>query len=240
MHEQNSFLTLTYDQLHVPADYGLRKEAFPLFMKRLRKAVSPQRVRYFHCGEYGEETRRPHYHAVLFGLDFSFDRVPWTERNGHTLYRSESLEDIWKLGQVLIGEVTFESAAYVARYVVKKVTGSGADAAYERVDGDTGECYQVEPEFATMSRSPGIGMTWIQKYLADVYPWDEVISNGHPSKPPRAYDRYLESVDPVLSKKVRKARTKERRYEDETQKRLRVREMCTQAGLSLKGDRSCV
>ena len=93
-------------------------------MKKLRKALGKngKRIRFFHCGEYGESTSRPHYHAIIFGYDFP-DKKKWrTTDRGDILYRSPLLETLWDKGSSEIGSVTFESAAYVARYSLKKIT----------------------------------------------------------------------------------------------------------------------
>ena len=95
------------------------------FMKRLRKKYGSQ-VRFFHCGEYGDLNKRPHYHAILFGVDFAHDRKLWSQKDGMKLFTSESLEKLWPYGFCTIGQVTFESCAYVARYIMKKQTGEKA------------------------------------------------------------------------------------------------------------------
>lgn len=232
LHRENCFITLTYNDEHLPFDGGLDKRAFPLFMKRLRK--SGARVRYFHCGEYGEQSYRPHYHACLFGHEFG-DRYQWTERGGLPVWRSESLESLWPFGHSEIGSLTFESAAYVARYVTKKVTGARADEHYERVNPLTGELFRVEAEYATMSRRPGIGRGWIDKFYGDVYPSDEVVTNGREAKPPRYYDLYARERDPELFEKVHRERRLARSREDETPERLSVREVCVRSKLKARG-----
>jgi hypothetical protein len=119
-HEDNAFITLTYAPEHLPHDVSLNISHFQKFMKRLRKAISPKLVRFFHCGEYGELNQRPHYHACLFGYDFP-DKVLYTIRDECRLYRSPMLEKLWPMGFATVGDVTFESAAYVARYITKKL-----------------------------------------------------------------------------------------------------------------------
>lgn len=193
LHEQNCFITLTIDDEHMPKDFSLNVELGQKFYKRLRKKCGP--FRYLHAGEYGETTGRPHYHACLFGLDFP-DKKLWSMKRGHALYTSEILDSCWQQGQALIGSLTFESAAYVARYVVKKVTGERADAYYSG----------KKPEFNVMSRRPGIGAKWLEKWKRDVYPSDEVISRGVAMRPPRAYDRRLELTDPDLFLQMKRTR----------------------------------
>lgn len=161
-------------------------------MKRLRKSLDGKKVRFYMAGEYGEETWRPHYHALLFGYRPD-DMKYWRKAtaNKGNLYESPSLEKIWGLGRVLIGDVTYESANYVARYCLKKVTGVMADEHYSRVDSETGEVYQLPPEFNQMSRKPGIGAAFIEKYSNDVYQTDSVILNGREKKVPKYYDKWF-------------------------------------------------
>lgn len=145
MWADNSFVTLTYDDAHLPKDKSLHVEDFQGFMKRLRQDVwrkSHRRdVRFFHCGEYGEKYSRPHFHACLFNLAFH-DRKPWkASKAGEMMYRSPTLESLWPNGYSAVSDVTFESAAYVARYVLDKVTGPAAETHYERADTKTGEVF---------------------------------------------------------------------------------------------------
>ena len=95
------------------------KRDYVLFMKRLRKKFG-EGIRFFHCGEYGEENGRPHHHAIIFNHDFA-DKKVWKTNNGVVLYRSKMLEELWPYGFATVGCVSFESAAYVARYITKKV-----------------------------------------------------------------------------------------------------------------------
>lgn len=231
MHENNSFVTLTYDQDNLPNHASLNPKHFQLFIKNLRKRVAPKKVRYFQCGEYGEQLQRPHHHACLFGHDFS-DKYLWTERNGNQCFRSKTLEELWPYGQSEIGDVTWSSAAYTARYIMKKITGSAAREHYETIDPDTGEIIQFKlPEYVTMSRRPGIGKSWFQKYWTDVYPSDQVIVDGKPHKPPKYYDGLMEEIDPALIEHVRALREQfaDDHQEDNTPKRLREREFVKQA-----------
>jgi len=201
MHEENCFITLTYSEDQLPQDRSLHKQHFQKFMKRLRKAIAPKKVRYYMCGEYGDNTKRPHYHACLFGYD-PRDKELYRTTDGINLYSSAGLEQIWGKGFVTIGSVTFESAAYVARYVTKKITGRKADALdeiglkhYEWLCPITGEVTELQPEYTAMSLKPGIGKTWLDKYDSDVYNHDHVIVNGKKCRPPRYYDKVLESYD---------------------------------------------
>lgn len=210
MHEENCFLTLTYDEEHVPEGGSLRKSDYQDFMKRLRRAIEPRKVRYFHVGEYGSRTQRPHYHALLFGWGPP-DREKFTVRGGYPVFTSELLSRLWPLGLHEIGSVTPQSAGYVAKYIRKRFTGSWA----KRVYGER------EPEYATMSRNPGIGASWIDKYGPEVYPEDACVVSGVKVKPPRYYDG---RIDPLLLESVKVQRMQSRRRENETPERLSAME----------------
>lgn len=241
----NCFVTLTYSDEFVPRGGSLVKKDFQDFLKRLRRRFPHDKIRYFHCGEYGEKYGRPHYHACLFGFDFP-DKYQWSVRKGFPVWRSSVLEGLWPYGNSELGSVTFESAAYVARYIMKKVTGETAKDHYAvvvEVDEETGECETVDrvPEYVTMSRGGnvkgpgnlgGIGKRWFQKFQADVFPSDEVIVDGYPVQPPKYYDGLYELVDGPGALEVARARRRGRRLEDETPERLAVREACTLARLA--------
>ena len=196
MHEENCFITLTFDQANLEKrsnPLSLDVSEYQRFMKRLRKKFGSN-IRFFHCGEYGDQNKRPHYHAIIFGMDFK-DKVLFSQRDGTKLYTSKVLSELWPYGFSTIGEVTFQSAAYVARYIMKKHKGEGAEDYYTRWCPETGEGTPVEPEYCTMSRKPGIGKTWFEKYKTDVYPHDYIVINGHKVKPPRYYDSLLEEEE---------------------------------------------
>ncbi len=222
---ENSYVTLTYRTKDLPMQDGvptLCKRDWQLFMKKLRrqrdkdntlleshghKALGP--IRFFMAGEYGE-LGRPHYHALLFNCGFS-DRKLFKLVNGLPLYTSKTLNREWGKGFSSIGEVTFESAGYVARYTVKK------DMTPKRVGGIS--------EFSLMSRNKGIGAGWIEKYMSDVYPWDEVVTGaGVKWKPPRYYDTQLEKVDEELLKHLKRQRLNEIDDDERRGSRAFVRE----------------
>lgn len=239
MHEFSSFVTLTYDDDHVPVDYSLRYVDFQLFMKRLRKHFDSerQRIRFFMCGEYGDDRGRPHFHACLFGAFFR-DRVLFKRMDsGSSLYTSNLLGSLWPFGFSSVGDVTFESAAYVARYVMKKVFGDVADfnSVYKYVDC-YGEVHYRMPEFCHMSLKPGIGATWFDKFGPEVFPADYVVIGGRKLKPPKYYMRRLEDSDFDLADYLQLVRSKkaEALAVDATPERLRARGIVTTAGLSFK------
>lgn len=224
LYDFNCFITLTFDDEHMNEHESLVKSDFQNFMKRLRKkyngfnevtkedGTKSSPIRFFHCGEYGSLLKRPHHHACLFNFDFP-DKVLWSIRKGVRLYRSAELEKLWPFGFSTIGDVTFESAAYVARYVTKKLTGDMAAIHYSRVDEETGEMFYVEPEYITMSRRPGIGKGWMDKFGdSDVYSKDFITINGKIQKVPRYYDKIYDKINPtrfsdIKAKRIEKAKS---------------------------------
>jgi len=232
MHEaslwkHNAFVTLTYSDENLPLDGSLDKSHWQLFMKRFRQRRNGAKLRYFHVGEYGEQSGRPHYHALLFNCGFP-DRYAWRSNT----YRSKELEETWGLGHCELGEVTFESAAYVARYSLKKITGPAAEQHYRRVTA-YGEEVMVEPEVATMSRMGGIGRAWMEQWAGDVYPRDSVVARGHDSKPPRFYDKMAEEADPLTLLEVKLRRRENVDQANNTEERLIVREKVCSTRLNL-------
>lgn len=231
LYDENSFVTLTYDDEHLPPGRSLDVSHFQKFMKRLRKVRSGEKIRFFHCGEYGETTSRPHYHALLFNCGFQ-DRKFFSGAEDRKLYTSDVLSKLWPFGFSTLGSVTFESASYVARYVMKKVTGVKAREHYGG----------RKAEYITMSRRPGIAAEWFNLFRGDVYPLDRVVCRGKDSRPPRFYDKLLDKVDPALLKSLKVARSKNERFvdtrgdgfleSDSSAARLAVKEICAEAKLS--------
>ena len=233
LHERNCFITLTYADDKLPYRGSLDHRDFQLFMKRLRKKFNCFDVklwsdvpRYFMCGEYGPKLLRPHFHACLFGVDFP-DKV--LIKNGkNPLFTSKILSDVWGLGHVSVGSLDFASARYVAAYCTKKISGDAAITHYRRVDLDTGEVYSLAPEYGQMSRRPGIGSFWYDKFGTDVFPHDRVVINGSQAPPPRYYARKFRRTNPdvyelILADRLARCRNHSF-YVDNTRARLRARE----------------
>jgi len=226
LYEDNCFITLTFNEDSLPKmcpDGSLNKKHMQDFMKRLRRKFDDRLIRVFYCGEYGDDFARPHYHACLFNVAFSDQRL-WGKIGDFPYYTSDVLSSLWPFGYSSISELNFESAAYVARYCTKKVTGSKAKDHY----GDR------LPEFSQASLKPGIGSGWLDKYgRSDCFNHDQVVVRGKRCKPPRYYDKRLESVDPALFDKTRETRLMKasRRSSDNTYKRLLVKEACCEARL---------
>lgn len=213
-HDRSCFVTLTYETL--PAGGSLVPKDYVDFMKRLRWWYGDERVRFFQCGEYGEALSRPHHHALLFGVGFPDLRF-YKDAGNARLFVSRKLEELWGHGMCVVGEATFESAGYVARYALKKVVGPGADSYYQgRV-----------PEYLTMSRRPGIGAGYVGKYGVGVLKQDFVIVRGRKCKPPRYYDDSVAKLVPSVVKRVKsRRRAAAAASVDNSGSRLVVREVC--------------
>ena len=240
--EKNCFITLTYKD--PPPWNSLVHSDFQKFMKRLRKRFkgdkevvddrtgkSSHPIRFYMAGEYGSVRGRPHYHACIF--NFAFEDLKFLRRtnSGSDLYRSTQLESLWPHGYSSVGDVTFESAAYVARYVMKK-QNQEIDV-HAPVDLETGEVIERLPEYNRMSLKPGIGANFVDKYKSDVFPNDYVVVNGHKAKPPRYYFKRLEQQDPDLYEQVEYSRAMKgiESCEENTVERLGARQKVLQAKL---------
>lgn len=182
LHDSSLFLTLTYRDECLPGE-GLRYKDVQLFLKRLRKR---HKCRFFVAGEYGGQTGRAHWHMIVFGVPPFSDSVPLRKE----LFESAELNALWQKGSVGIGQVTFQSASYVARYVMDKITGEAAKGHYAQVDPETGEVVgQRVAEFCRMSLRPGIGARWFERFGREVFPSDSVVINGKEYIPPRYYEK---------------------------------------------------
>ena len=223
-HDSAWFATLTYDNDHVPRScYGdpetgevipslsLRKRDLQLFMKRLRKAFPDDRIRFYAAGEYGSHTFRPHYHVILFGLHLDdlqiYERDPET---GFVLYLSPSLQACWSvkgddgvkkpIGRAVVSEVSWETCAYTARYVTKKLTGPAA-CFYDD--------HNIEPPFTQMSLKPGIGRNYYDNH-SDLYKYEYInvstAKGGRKFRPPKYFDRIFDVEYPDESAAMKEAR----------------------------------
>lgn len=231
-HLISSFVTLTYDDPHLPADRTLVKRDMQLFMKRVRKHYANLypgiKIRFFGAGEYGEQTLRPHYHLIIFGVAFLEDRRPHSKnRYGDQLYISETLTRLWGKGFCDIGGVSPRSCGYVAQYAFKKVNGKQSlDHYFVRVDEATGEVIYRQKEFALMSTHPGIGYQHYSNYRLGMYKRGSVIDRGRELPIPKFYDRKLKQDDPVLMKRIKDERADEalKNKAEQTPERLAVKD----------------
>jgi hypothetical protein len=227
------FLTLTYNNENCPD--SLRLPDYQNFMKRLREHTGPG-LRFFGCGEYGERFGRPHYHIIIF--NYRPDDTKLIKRGeDYNLYDSQTVNNLWNAGHHAIGDVSFDSCAYVARYCLKKITGPEAEKHYS---GRT-------PEFVTMSRRPGLGSAYFDKYHAEIYAHDSLIVNGVTVRPPRYYDNKFEmtidanirhglqksKLDQIKRKRRKMALTPAAKA-DSTSRRMLTKELVLRAKLKLK------
>lgn len=232
-HEKGCFVTLTYDSMHVPRTFypdldtgealpslTLRKRDIQLFMKRLRKAFPGVKIRYFGCGEYGPSTFRPHFHLLIFGIDFSEDRIFYKRsKTGVNMYMSPTLDKVWsfpprfgegshtplmstKAGIATIQDLNWDACAYTARYVTKKLNGP---------EGDFYKTFNIEPPFSVMSRRPGIGRPYYDSN-SDIYDSAYIhvstADGGLKFSPPKYFDRLLEEDDPEKYQELKVTRKK--------------------------------
>lgn len=218
MHSENSFVTLTYDKENLPENGSLNKEHFVRFLERLKYRTG-KKIRYFQVGEYGKNGLRPHHHALLFGHDFRDKELFFSKDNLKT-YTSKSLTEIWEKGHTTVQEVNYNTARYAARYCIKKIGAAPPNS-------------RVVPEYATMSRNPGIGSTWYDKYKDDVYNDDHVVIGQIELKPPRYYDEKLAKEDPRRYNRIKFIRENRdiNPLENDTSRRY-VKEYCAMDRLS--------
>lgn len=218
-HDEASFITLTYNDTNLPprrlywTDDGKLKLS-PIhslvlkdvqdFMKRLRKKFKDKKIRFYLAGEYGEKHQRPHYHIILFGVDFHEDRVFKKNINGFPHWESETLNKLWNKGYCDIAQVSWNDCAYVARYCMKKSIDS--DYVY---DSSIYEKLGFEPEFSTMSRRPGIGYQYFIDHAYDIYLTGSYVSTDKGSRqirPNAYYDRIFDENDPEFMAQIRDER----------------------------------
>jgi hypothetical protein len=210
--KENCFITLTYNNDHLPKDGSLNKRTLQLFMKRLRKQTKKE-LRFFACGEYGEKLGRPHYHLLIFGYDFP-DRKLFNENKNPdwNLYTSKLLTEVddngniiggvWPYGYSTIGNCSFESASYTARYVTKKING---EKAKEHYNGKL-------PEFALMSRgngknTKGLGSKWFDIFGELAIRQGFVYSRGYKQPIPKYYYKLLADKYPGCANLYKQIRT---------------------------------
>jgi hypothetical protein len=225
-HQSASFLTLTYDSDHLPWDGSLNKQHLTKFFKDLRIRHPDKKLRYYACGEYGEKLSRPHYHICLYGYDFP-DRDLFKSHRGNNTYTSKELSKIWKRGFHTIGQLNWNTAAYTARYVMKKINGTQSADAYLRPHHLITDLeIQVEPEFTTMSLKPGIGADWFLEFETDVFPSDEIILKGKRFAVPSYYTKIKARTDPeyIENLKITRRLNAVKHEKNNTPERLKARE----------------
>lgn len=236
LHDRNCFITLTYDEKHLPANGSLDHRHVQLFFKKLRR--KGYKFRYLMCGEYGEQLSRPHYHACLFGVDFFEEWKPILKgSSGEMQYESKTLSETWGMGFATVSRFTQKTAGYVARYSLKKVIGKDGKFHYSDVVIETGEVHFLKPPYLRASIKPAIGRSWFEKFSTDVITLDQVVLNGKKMNSPRYYDKLVKRRDALLADDIKQNRALAS-YEtraDNTADRLAVKEVVKKAQIqSLK------
>lgn len=243
----NSWLTLTYrdpsecsdeqfkNGQYIPADYSLRPTDVQKFIRALRKKNKDHKIRYFYCGEYGDENQRPHYHVCLFNHSFD-DQKLFKDDEGFYTYTSPSLEAAWPHGFSTVAELNFNTASYTAGYCFKKINGQRANEHYLRCD-EHGEAYWLLPEYIRMStgrnKPCGLGAKFYEKYKTDIFPTDSSPVPGHGTVQlvPRYYENILKAQQPELLEEVKTLRQKflADHLADFTPERLKDKYICARA-----------
>lgn len=198
MHENNIFLTLTYNRESLLSPQ-LQYADFQNFMKRLREKITrgvkdkdvrdSLKITYMVTGEYGDKNKRPHWHAILFNFRPNDEKFHYRTDRGDDVFTSQFLSDLWQKGNAEYGSVTLDSANYVARYAAKKlVHGRDQDHSYH-------------PIHKTSSRR-GLGASWIERYYKHTFENGFItLPDGAPSKIPRYYVDWLKKNHPNLFEK---------------------------------------
>lgn len=216
LHASNWFLTLTYAPEFLPPRGELVHRDWQLFAKRLRRSVG--KFRYLMCGEYGEQSQRPHFHALLFGLELS-DAERFGVRRGFPVYRSAAVERAWRHGLCELGTVTAQSARYCAGYVLK------SSVAPERVDDLTGEVVTLRKPYGRMSLKPGLGDGWIRRYYPEVFAHGACYAADKRFAIPERFKRILDQEHPEAFEELQAAMiAKAQASPDNVEARLLARE----------------
>lgn len=225
---QSWFLTITYDNEHLPRmNYveeasgvtvgmpTLKPKDLQDFFKRLRERIRRAGggdIRYYACGEYGEQLKRPHYHAIVYNLNLD-DLDYYKSIRGHDYYNSKFLDDVWgNRGFVVASDVNFEACAYVARYVMKKAKGPQGFS-YASDNG-------LVEEFVRMSRRPGIGRQFYEDHKEKMYLNDFMgfypTQNGPIKlKPVKYYDKLFDVDEHETMELIKKRRREEAKRANE-------------------------
>jgi len=250
LYNQNCFITLTFNDEHLPDDYSVHVRTLQLFMKKLRKKYGPS-IRHYACGEYGDLNNRPHYHGLIFNHDFPDKKYYSTTPQGNILYTSESLSKLWSYGFTTLGDLDYQSAGYCTRYNMKKINGAKAPDHYWRQHPFSKQMVSVQPEFATQSRGGrnakgGIGLGYFLKHKAELLASDFCMIEGRKVPIPRYYlDQLTEeelhdlkarrlsggiNVDPASGRIIFHDTTEQKK--NKTPERLRVRELVQQSRIT--------
>lgn len=194
MHENNIFLTLTYNDENLPKDGKLNYLDIQLFIKRLRKEIEKNitdkelkeklKIGYICTGEYGDKNKRPHWHLIIFNYRPSDAKYKYSSKTGDKVYSSMVLTDLWGKGNIDFGSVTLDSAGYVARYAAKKLA-----------HGKDNE-HQFQPIHKTSSKH-AIGKKYLEKYWQNIFDLGYIVlPNYQKAAIPRYYEDWLKKNHP--------------------------------------------
>lgn len=227
-HDQSWFITLTYADENLPEANSLKANHMSIFIKALRQDTR-QKIRFFGAGEYAPDTLRPHYHLIIFGLDLPDRIYAGTSDAGNVFFRSETISKAWRhRGRIQVDSVSPATMQYVTKYHIDKINGEQAEKHYSRpvIDELTGEykTVQVEQESARMSRNPGMGRKWIEKYYEDIFRHGFIGRAGGARTPiPTYYERWCEKQHPELYLKHRQDHAQQRNLEDDLENRFNAK-----------------
>lgn len=219
-YENNAFITLTYSDKNAKWVIGANRETGEVepvttlvpehltkFMKDLRRYYeyhyNHNGIRFYACGEYGSQTHRAHFHLIIFNLPIYDKEKFFINKSGEQIYLSKTIDKIWEKGLTSVGDVTWNSAAYVARYVMKKIKGPEAEETYKKLG--------IVPEFVRMSRKPGIAWQYFKDNKDAIYECDEIIITGKKGvaekiKPCKYYDRLFDLDSPEAMQSIKEQR----------------------------------
>lgn len=263
MHESALFVTLTYEPRKEPPNGDLNFEHHRLWIKRLRRAYPEVNLRYFTAGEYGGTNAHPHYHAIIFGLELPDLVVHDQNRFGQKRYTSEKMTALWGKGHVIIGEVSHQSARYVASHMEKALKDLGGmwtqddngiyvRTSYRTRDPETGRVIELTNPQTRQSRRPGIGASWLDKYYDSCKHGHIMFRENRKNlldkkasikmrkyQIPPYYLARLKETHPELAAKIKEAARKfvndEYNRWNSSPERMAIREKCLQAKLNNQG-----
>lgn len=227
LHQENWFITLTYNDDHLidcvdytvnpwteTLDYVpvLRSEDFTAwkkrFLERIRDRYGHTGIKFYNCGEYGSKNHRPHFHVILFNCplpDVELVRTVSLGGYDYCYYHSKLIEETWGKGFIMVGKVNWNTCAYVARYVMKKLHSEDKKI-YEQLCELEGVS-PVPQEYVNMSRRPGLARDYYEANWQDIYSIDKVVlENGRTVRPAKYYDKLFDIEYPEDMERIKAER----------------------------------
>jgi len=196
-HKRSCFITLTYNDDNYPSDGSVSKRELQLFFKRLRKYYEERKIKYFACGEYGERSERAHYHAIIFGIGGIKDLKLYaaSKKNGKDTFASRTIEELWSLGNNVVGSVDIKSINYVVGYIRKKL--------------GTKEYTDREPPFQLQSQ--GLGLAYAERNKERIETLN-LTFNGEKVTVPRYYLKKLGKNQELINEHMERSAEKASKY----------------------------